>query len=157
MAPPPVSPVERLRMDAVQDLHASGELLPARVDDEVIVVAHQAERVAAPVEPDDDVCEECEEEPPVVVVEEDRNPAGPARADVKDPFVGHRVARQPCHGSKVIRSHVSSGACGPNVTLSSHHHPSNQAPAWGCPEPGLRGGGGVRVGTGTWFCLAASV
>src|SRR5207245_8983366 len=94
------------------------------------------------------VCDEREAAPPGVVVEEDRNPAGPARADVKDPFVGHRVARQPCHGSKVIRSYVSSGACGTNVTLSSRHHPSNQATAWDCPEPWLLRGGAVGLGAG---------
>jgi hypothetical protein len=43
--PAAVTPVEPLRIDAVQALHAGGEVVARRLDDEVVVVAHQVERV----------------------------------------------------------------------------------------------------------------
>src|SRR5262249_58138353 len=49
VAPAAMSEVERLRVVAVQELHPVGELLAPRLDHEVVVVAHQAERVAAPL------------------------------------------------------------------------------------------------------------
>jgi hypothetical protein len=43
-----VPPIEALCVDAVQVLHPGRELLGRRLDDEVVVRAHQAERVALP-------------------------------------------------------------------------------------------------------------
>lgn len=43
-----VAPVERLRVDAVQAVHAVGEAPELRLDDEVVVVRHQAEGMDAP-------------------------------------------------------------------------------------------------------------
>src|SRR5262249_6447405 len=97
--------VERLRVVAVQKLHAVGQLLASRFDDEVVVVAHEAERVAAPLVLRDGDAEEHEEEMSVAVVEEDRYPPSAARADVKDPLVRHVGARWASHASTVaVRS-----------------------------------------------------
>jgi hypothetical protein len=94
-----VSEVERLRVVAVQELHSVGELLASRLHDEVVVVAHEAERVAAPFVLRDGDSQQQEEEVPVAVVEEDRYPPGAARADVEDPLVRHLGARSPSHPS----------------------------------------------------------
>jgi hypothetical protein len=45
---PAVAGVEALRVDAVQVLHAGREPLRRRLDDQVVVGAHEAERVALP-------------------------------------------------------------------------------------------------------------
>jgi len=75
-------------MVAVEELHACGQLLASRLDDQVVVVAHEAERVAAPVELHDGHTEKQEKEVAVVVVEEDRDPPGTPRSEVEDPVVG---------------------------------------------------------------------
>jgi hypothetical protein len=49
-----VLPVEALREDAVQALHALREQLAARLQDEVVVVTHQAEDVHLPSEAPND-------------------------------------------------------------------------------------------------------
>ncbi len=49
-----VPPVETLRPNAVQALHPSGERLLGRMDNEVMVVAHQAISEEVPLEPLDD-------------------------------------------------------------------------------------------------------
>ncbi len=78
MAPASVPEVEGLRVDAVEHAHSLGEPFAASLDDEVIVVAHQAEGVAGPVVANDDAREKCEEEPAVMVVAEDGDTSGSA-------------------------------------------------------------------------------
>jgi len=47
---PPVTLVELLGVRAVQDLHAGRQRLEVGLDDQVVVVSHQAERVEVPAE-----------------------------------------------------------------------------------------------------------
>jgi len=54
MAPAPIPCVEGLRVEAVEALHPGGEVFLGRFEDEVKVVAHQAEGMTAPVEAPDD-------------------------------------------------------------------------------------------------------
>jgi hypothetical protein len=49
VTPPAVASVESLRVAAVELLEPRGELGDGRLDDEVVMVGHQAERVDAPV------------------------------------------------------------------------------------------------------------
>src|SRR6266511_5441373 len=62
MAPAPVTRVEALRVAAVQPLESGGQLGDGRLDDEVIVVRHQAERVHSPVVLAHRCCEQAEED-----------------------------------------------------------------------------------------------
>jgi len=101
VAPAAVLEIERLRMVAVEELHAGRQLLAPGLDDQVVVVRHQAERVAAPVELRDCEPEEDEEEPPVVVVEKDRDPSGATGSDMEDPVVRQLRSRHACHASTV--------------------------------------------------------
>jgi hypothetical protein len=113
-----VAPVERLRVDAVQDLHSGGELLASGLDHEVVVVAHQAERVAAPGETHRDAREHREKDAAVVVVAEDRDLPGAACADVEDAVLGqHLGARRPRHATTVQTPPCAGARCGTTVTL----------------------------------------
>jgi hypothetical protein len=53
-----VPSVEPLRVASVEVLHADRDVRVRRRDEHVVVVRHQAIRVAPPTEPDDDVAEE---------------------------------------------------------------------------------------------------
>src|SRR2546423_11532153 len=77
-----VSAVEGLGVDAVQAMEPIGELVSERLDDEVIVIRHQAEDVDKPVIPHNDVREEREEETAVVVGSEDPRSFDPPRSDM---------------------------------------------------------------------------
>ncbi|HWH05378.1 MAG TPA: hypothetical protein VNT23_02940 [Gaiellaceae bacterium] len=83
VAPAAVSAVEALRVDAVQALHAERELLARALQHEVVVVAHQAERVHRPRATLDDLAEQREEREPVVVGEEHEALLDAARRDVE--------------------------------------------------------------------------
>jgi hypothetical protein len=87
-----VAAVEALGVDAVQPAHARGQVGAAGVDDEVVVVAHQAERVCDPGEASDRPREDGEEEPPIVVVAEDPASVHAAAVDV----VGAVRKLRPC-------------------------------------------------------------
>jgi hypothetical protein len=96
MAVTAVAGVEGLGVAAVQELHPGRELGPRALDDEVVVVVHQAEGVHAPAEALDRFREQAEEEAAVVVVEVDRALGDPAAGHVVDP-VGKQGARQSRH------------------------------------------------------------
>jgi hypothetical protein len=91
-----VARVEPLGVAAVEALEARRQLRDRGLEDEVVVVRHQAGGVHAPVVLVDDDAEEPKEDAAVVVVAVDRNPPGPTRRHVKEP-VGEDVSRQPCH------------------------------------------------------------
>jgi hypothetical protein len=95
-----VAQVEALGVDPVQDVHASGEVRPGRLDDQVVVRIHEAERVAAPGIALDDVREEREEPKAIVVVPEDDGAGDAVRGDVEEP-----VRENPPENA----SHVSDG------------------------------------------------
>jgi hypothetical protein len=79
-------------------LHPGRELLSAALNDQVVVVAEQAEGVHRPAEALDDDPEQAEEEAIVVVVHVDVAAVNPARTHVVDP-VGKHGARDAGHGS----------------------------------------------------------
>ena len=79
-----VPPVEALGVDAVQVLHAVRQSLGGRLQDEVVVRAHQAERMAVPPVSPDDEAEQTEEQQAVVIVDEDQAPEDAARGHVED-------------------------------------------------------------------------
>jgi hypothetical protein len=59
-------------------------LLAGGLDDEVVVISHQAERVARPAEATDDVREHAQEGAAIVVVAVDEDAPGAARGDVEE-------------------------------------------------------------------------
>jgi hypothetical protein len=77
--------VEELRIAAVQTLHARGEVLGRRLDDEVVVRAHEAIRVNDPVVVARDHGQQVEEVEPVDVHEEDRCVADAVGRDLEEP------------------------------------------------------------------------
>jgi hypothetical protein len=81
-----VAAVELERVCAVQELHARGEIVESRLDDEVVVVAHQAEGVDLPVVAPDSKEAQAQELPAVVVVPVDARAVHAFRGDVVDAF-----------------------------------------------------------------------
>jgi hypothetical protein len=75
-------PIEALRVHTVELSHPARQVCRGRLDDQVIVVAHQAVGMAPPSEPVDDVRERLQECPPVLVVEKDRFSRIATRSDV---------------------------------------------------------------------------
>jgi hypothetical protein len=96
MSPAAVSRVESLGVVAVQDLHAVGKVLAGGVDDQVVVVRHQAKGVTRPLVPADDESQQAEKIAPVVRVVVDGHLRHAARGDVKEP-VREGGARNPRH------------------------------------------------------------
>jgi len=92
MAPTPVAMVEGLRVASVQALHPRREPFAGAAHDEVVVVAHQAERVRNPGEASDRPRQDGQEQPPVVVVPEDPASVHAAGVDV----VGAVRELRPC-------------------------------------------------------------
>jgi hypothetical protein len=98
MAVAVMAPVEALGVDAVQVLHPRGQSLGGRLEDEVVVRAHQAERMAIPPVAPDDEPEQPEEPEAVVVVDEDQASKHAARGHVED-AVGHVAPADARHAS----------------------------------------------------------
>jgi hypothetical protein len=92
--------VELLRVGAVQDLHARGEQLELGLDDQVVVVAEQAERVEAPAEAPHDDAEQAEEVPAILVVAVDPRPVDAAGGDVVVAARREHVAGQAGHRTR---------------------------------------------------------
>jgi hypothetical protein len=95
VAPAFVPPVERLGVDPVEPAHPFGEAPELGLEDEVVVVRHQAERVHAPVVALDLLREEAEEQAEVVRHPERRRAGHASRRDVVDPARGELVSRSP--------------------------------------------------------------
>ena len=123
VAPALVAAVERLRVDAVQALHSGGEVLELRLDDEVVVVRHQAEDVDSPVVAVDDGREQAQEEAALIVVQEDRRARYSPRCDVVDPERGELVSRA-THAANVVAARPQATsqrtARGQTAALLSH-------------------------------------
>jgi hypothetical protein len=96
VAAAPVLGIEGLRVAAVQALHPGREQSALRFDDEVVVVAHQAEGVQLPAVALGSRAQQREKEEPILVVAEDQAPRDPARDHVVDP-VGEETARHSRH------------------------------------------------------------
>ena len=82
--------VEVFRVDAVDAVQCSGEVIAQALDDEVIVVRHQAQSVDVQTQPLDRLPELGEKAAPVVPVEIDRAPLDAAGRRVPDAVVGKR-------------------------------------------------------------------
>jgi hypothetical protein len=95
VAPALVPAVERLGVRAVQALEAVRQAPELGLDDEVVVVRHQRERMDAPVVPLDLACEEAQEAAVVVYVSEGRGARDASRGDVVDALRRELVARSP--------------------------------------------------------------
>ena len=78
----PVPAVEQLGIRAIEALHPLRQVGRRRLEEEVVVVRHQALRMAVPAEPGDDVFRDREHQPPVGVVAHDVLSAVSAGVDV---------------------------------------------------------------------------
>jgi hypothetical protein len=95
-----VPSIEKLRVAAVHQFHAEGQVRLLRLDDQVIVARHQAVRMAGPVVPSDDRAQQRQECFPVAIVEEDLAMIGSTIGDLKD-AVWKLASRLPWHASKL--------------------------------------------------------
>jgi hypothetical protein len=92
--------IERTRVLAVEVAHAVRKIRKRRLDDEVVVVAHQAARVHLPAVPAHDATQNVDERVAILVVEHDRGAVVAARRYVivgaggdKTGLATHRVRR----------------------------------------------------------------
>ena len=92
--------VELARVAAVEIPHTFGQVRLRRLDDEVVVVPHQAACMDPPAVAALDACEDPEEERAVSVVANDRHAVVPARADVVQRTGGEGAAGS-CHATTV--------------------------------------------------------
>jgi hypothetical protein len=97
MAAARVLRVEGGGVDPVHAVERSGEQVAGALDDEVIVVRHQADREGAELEAVDRLLELLEEAPPIGAVPEDSLPRNPAGRHMPDAVGGKRRARNPRH------------------------------------------------------------
>jgi len=97
VAPAAVAGVELLRMDPVQALKAGREERNGSLDEQVVVVREERERVDAPGVAVDGARQEREERSAVVVVADDGATVDAFRGDVVDAGLRQRRARDPCH------------------------------------------------------------
>jgi hypothetical protein len=95
-----VPTVEALGVSPVEVLHARRQPLGARVDDEVVVRAHQTVRAQLPAEAADDTVEERKEVEPVFVVQEDEAFEDALGRDLEEP-VREVAASSTRHSSTV--------------------------------------------------------
>jgi hypothetical protein len=95
VAPAFVSSVERLGVDPVEPAHPFREAPELGLDDQMVVVRHQAERVHSPVVALDLLREEAEEQAEVVHDPERRLAGHASRRDVVDPGRRKLVSRSP--------------------------------------------------------------
>jgi hypothetical protein len=114
-----VTRVELLGVDAVDALHSGREGRPSGLDDQVIVVAEQAERVDVPRPALGDAAETTEEIEVVVLVEVDRRASDSARGDVVE-AVGQKRAGDACHLARVRPRSGRLATRARVVTLSAH-------------------------------------
>ena len=100
VADPRVASVEALCVDAVQLSHPEREVGERRLEEQVVVVAHQAVGQAAPAEALHDLDQQFEERLSVDLVVVDRRARVPARGYVIDP-AGNLQPKRPCHGASL--------------------------------------------------------
>jgi hypothetical protein len=123
-----VPPVEAQGVRAVQELHAAGELLHGRLEDEVVVRGHQAVGVELPAEALACVAEEREEGLAVDAVAVDGGVIDAERRHVEDAVV-EDAAQESWHESD---RNARSSRRGPRRTIR-HAFVSNDAS--GCDNP----------------------
>jgi len=103
-----VARVERHRVEAVEGVHAFGDVGVRRLHDEVVMVRHQAVRVNGPASRTRHLAEELAEELAVVVTAVDRRAADAPRHHVVDPVMDARP-RESRHAPTVRRFRGSGG------------------------------------------------
>ena len=91
-----VAKVEALRVDAVQVVEAAREPWLRRLDDEVVVRAHQTEHVHLPAVTRGRPGEDGEERAAVMIVAEDERRRHAESSDVEE-AVRQVAAKRPCH------------------------------------------------------------
>jgi hypothetical protein len=97
MPAPAVTPIEPLRVQAVESVHAAGERLSWRLDNEMEVRPHETPRVQAPAKAPRCLAKQTDERLPVRVVDEDVDSAGSARRHVEVAVIGENGARRAWH------------------------------------------------------------
>jgi hypothetical protein len=107
---PLVALVEGAGVAAVQIPHAVGEVRERRLDEEVVVIPHQAAHVGAPAVAPLDPAQDVEEDDPVSIVKHDRRVIVATDADVVV-GAGFEVTEGPSHRSKVTRRGPFSPRC----------------------------------------------
>jgi hypothetical protein len=112
MTAAPVLLVECFGVVPVDTVEGAGECGAPALDDEVVVVRHQAEGDRLEVEPSDRGAQLGEKAASVLAVAEDALACDPARRDVPHAVVRKRRARKPRHNSKVGPASCSRGECG---------------------------------------------
>ena len=154
--------VEVLGVDAVDAVQRLREAVAQALDDEVVVVRHQAESVDVQAEPLDRLPELGEEATAVVAVEVDLSPFDAARRRVPDAVVGKRRAGQPGHAPKLEPEVPRSKPCGNIGTKDLRRGPVSRDPSGDSPRTGaLRsrpfGAGSVRSRTRPHSWLASGI
>jgi hypothetical protein len=114
-----VAPVVRLRVHAVQVVQATGQLELGRVDDQVVVRAHEAVAVDSPAVAADGDRQQAQEADAVGVVAEHELSVHCARGHVKEP-VRKGCPENARHRSKLARESGADHVCGHPGTHSSH-------------------------------------
>ena len=71
MPDPLVPTIERLRVDAIEKLHPTRQVGIRRLDEQVIVVAHQAVGMADPAVPHNHIAQHLQKPVAILIVEED--------------------------------------------------------------------------------------
>src|SRR3990172_8380220 len=97
----PVAAIAGLGVDAVELTHALGQIAVRRLNQQVVVVIHQAPGMAYPVESGNDLSEGREEQQTVLVVLKDIFLPIPARSDVIE-RIGKFQAEGAGHNEKTI-------------------------------------------------------
>jgi hypothetical protein len=102
MADPAVPPVEGLGIDAIELAHSPRQIRPRGLDEEVVVVRHQAVGMAAPAITPDHLGEGVQKEVPVVVVPKGRLSGVPSGGEMID-GTGIFDSKGPSHVSRVAQ------------------------------------------------------
>jgi hypothetical protein len=115
--------VEPLRVASVQALQPAGQVRLGRVQDQVVVRRHEAQRMHRPPVTVRAELDEPQKRAPVVVVPEDRAAVDATREDVEVP-IRQRCAKHARHAVHQSARHAQPPACGATGTLSARLHPS---------------------------------
>jgi hypothetical protein len=84
MSGPAVSSVESLGIDPVELPHPPAEIALRGLDEQMIVIVHQAIGMAKPVEPGDDGRQDFKKQHPILVIGIDRTAGIPTGCDMVD-------------------------------------------------------------------------
>lgn len=120
MAAPLMSPIEPLRVHTVQLSHCDREIRRGCLDQQVVVIAHEAIGVTEHAIAGDSGCQHDEEPRAVIIVFEDRAPSIPTRSNVVD-SAGKLEPERPGHGVHT----TAPASVRSSVTVRAHPLPEN--------------------------------